>query len=242
MSIPRLSLVIPCYNEAASLPRLVARCAEVFADGIDEVLLVDNGSSDATPQVLPGLIARHPFLRTLRVEVNQGYGFGILTGLRAARGRFLAWTHADLQTDPLDARTGVEVLLALPDPDNGFAKGRRYGRPFRDRLFAWGMAAFESLILGHLLWDVHAQPSVFSRRFFESLKDPPTDFSLDLFAYWHAVAGRLDVRRFPVLFGPRLSGTGHNETLAAKLRYSWRTVAYSLVLRQRLLKSGGRGC
>jgi glycosyltransferase involved in cell wall biosynthesis len=236
MPPPTLSLIIPCYNEAGNLPRLVARCVEVFAGSGHEVVLVDNGSTDDTARLLPGLIEPYPFLRTTRVEVNQGYGFGILSGLRAATGEYLGWTHADLQTDPADALKGLELILSSPDPVRVFAKGSRYGRPLRDRLFAWGMAAFEFLILGKRLWDIHAQPALFHHSVYRAWAEPPHDFSLDLFAYWRAVADGMTIRRFPVYFGPRLSGTGHNETLAAKLRYSRRTILYSFALRRRLLK------
>ena len=237
----KLSLVIPCYNEAGNLPRLVARCAEAFAGSpAAEVVLVDNGSRDETPSLLPGLIAPHPNLRTTRVEVNQGYGFGILSGLRAATGDVLAWTHADLQTDPADATRGFELFRGASDPGRLFVKGARYGRPLRDRVFTWGMSACELLVLGAPLRDINAQPTMFTRSFFETWADPPDDFSLDLFAYYQAIRHALRVERFPVHFGPRLSGTGHNERLSAKLRYSRRTLNYSLQLRQRL-RAGAHG-
>ena len=105
--MPELSLVIPCYNEAGNLPALVARVVEVFGDRDAEVILVDNGSTDDTPEAMARLIAGHEFIHGTRVEVNQGYGFGILSGLAVAAGEVLAWTHADLQADPAE--------IAIPD-------------------------------------------------------------------------------------------------------------------------------
>ena len=102
-----LSLVIPCYNEAANLPSLLERCKELAQRGSVEVILVDNGSTDDSPQVLARLLPAYPGCRTVRVEHNQGYGFGILAGLKAARGDILGWTHADMQTDPMDAAQGI---------------------------------------------------------------------------------------------------------------------------------------
>ena len=232
--MPKLSLVIPCYNEVGNLPSLVGRIAAVIDRDDIETILVDNGSQDGTASILPNLIAPHRFLRSVRVPVNQGYGFGILTGLRAATGDVLAWTHADLQTDPADVLAGLRLFDEAADPRRLFVKGSRYGRPLRDRLFTWGMAAFELLALGAPMWDINAQPTMFHRVFFESWQHPPHDFSLDLYAYYSAIGRGLTVRRFPVHFGPRLSGHGHNETLAAKIRYSRRTAAYSLGLRRRL--------
>ncbi|MFP3686180.1 glycosyltransferase, partial [Bacillus sp. SIMBA_026] len=86
-------------------------------------------------------------IRTVRVEKNQGYGFGILSGLRAAEGRILAWTHADMQTDPADALKGLALFEQAADPERLFVKGKRHGRPLGDVAFTVGMSAFETLLL-----------------------------------------------------------------------------------------------
>jgi glycosyltransferase involved in cell wall biosynthesis len=234
MPAPRLSLVIPCYNEAANLPLLVDRCREVFRGRDDvEVVLVDNGSTDASPDVLPGLLAQQSLVRSIRVEPNRGYGGGILAGLAAARGTILAWTHADLQTDPKDALSGLARFDAAVDPTKVFVKGRRYGRPVSDVVFTVGMAAFETALLRAPLWDINAQPTMFHRAFYEGWADPPADFSLDLFAYHRAVALGLRVERFPVHFGPRAHGQSRwNVDWTSRWRFVKRTVAYSVKMKR----------
>ena len=122
----RFSLVIPCYNEAANLPLLLERCKELATQSDIEVVLVDNGSTDSTPELLLSMLPKYPGCRSVRVDKNQGYGFGIVSGLKAANGEILGWTHADMQTDPLDALRGL--ALFEKHGDNIFAKGRRYGR------------------------------------------------------------------------------------------------------------------
>ena len=84
MSSMRMSLVIPCYNEARNLPLLVARLRETFVRDDIEAILVDNGSTDDSPAVLDALLRSPSRIRSVRVEKNQGYGFGILAGLAAA--------------------------------------------------------------------------------------------------------------------------------------------------------------
>ncbi len=229
----RLSLVIPCYNEAANLPLLVERCATLFASREDiDVVFVDNGSSDDSPEVFARLLQGKPRMRVVRVEVNRGYGFGILSGLRAAEGELLAWTHADMQTDPGDALEGLAEFRKAAAPEELFVKGRRYGRPAGDVLFTVAMAAFETLLMLAPLWDINAQPTMFHRRFFESWREPPHDFSLDLFAYVQARRQGLQVRRFPVRFGERAHGVSHwNVDWKSKLRFIRRALGYSLVLR-----------
>lgn len=229
----KLSLVIPCYNEAANLPLLLERCMEVTSQPDCEVILVDNGSTDNSPDVLRELLPDHTSCRSIRVEQNQGYGFGILSGLKAARGDILAWTHADMQTDPQDALRGL-AYFEKHGP-NIFVKGRRYGRPLGDVAFTVGMSLFETVLLGKPMWDINAQPTMFSRLFFESWQAPPHDFSLDLFAYYQARQAGLRVHRFPVRFGERAHGVSHwNVNWAAKRKFISRTVDFSLQLTKRL--------
>lgn len=232
----RLSLVIPCYNEARSLPALAARCAEVTAADPDiEVILVDNGSTDDSARVMAEALAGKTGVRSLRVEVNTGYGAGILAGLAAAEGDILGWTHADLQTDPMDAKTGFDHFKSAPEPRRLFVKGLRYGRPVSDVVFTQGMSLFETLLLARPLRDINAQPNLFPRSFYETWKDPPGDFSLDLFAYASAKAKGLKVRRFPVLFAPRAHGVSSwNVDWAGKRKFIQRTLDFSFVLKRRL--------
>jgi polyisoprenyl-phosphate glycosyltransferase len=234
---PVMSLVIPCYDEARTLPRLIQRIEESFAKDT-EVVLVDNGSTDETPAIMAS-VAGHPIIRTVRVEVNQGYGYGILAGLRAARGRFLGWTHGDLQADPADAMKALELIRTRRD-EPLYVKGRRYGRPFQDVVFTVGMSFFETLLLGTPLWDINAQPNIFSRQFYEAVASgAPNDFSLDLYFYHAARRRRLPILRFPVRFGERMYGVSHwNVDWSAKKRFIMRTVAFSLELRKRV--SGAR--
>jgi glycosyltransferase involved in cell wall biosynthesis len=233
LSAVRYSLIIPCYNEAKNLPGLVERLQAFLAVAPGgEVVLVDNGSTDETPQVLPALIAGLDGVRLLRVDVNQGYGFGILSGLREGRGEILGWTHADLQTDPNDALRGLALFDAAAEPGRMFVKGRRYGRSAFDVIFTLGMSAFETLLTGFVMHDINAQPNLFHRNFFETWENAPTDFALDLYVYWQAKRARLTVKRFPTHFPPRQHGVSHwNTGLAGKWKFIKRTIGFSLRLR-----------
>ncbi len=229
----KFSLIIPCYNEAANLPLLLERCKALAAKPEVEVILVDNGSTDDTPLVLLNLLPSYSGCRTVRVEKNQGYGFGIISGLKTAKGEILGWTHADMQTDPQDTLRGLELFdrygLDI------FVKGRRYGRPLADVVFTLGMSAFETLLLRKLLWDINAQPTMFTRRFFETWVAAPDDFALDLYAYYQAQTQGLKVHRFPVRFGERAYGVSHwNVNWAAKWKFIRRTVDFSLQLKKNI--------
>ncbi len=229
----KFSLVIPCYNEADNIQLLLERCSFLAQPGINEVILVDNGSTDASPQRLEKLLPHYPGCRSIRVDVNQGYGFGILSGLQSAKGEILSWTHADMQTDPHDVLHGLELFNRYGH--DIFVKGRRYERPLADVFFTMCMSIFESLLLGQSLWDINAQPTMFSRKFFNSWQNAPYDFSLDLYAYYRASQAGLSIHRFPVRFGERAHGISHwNVNWQAKVKFIRRTFAYSFKLRKNL--------
>ena len=231
----KLSIVIPCYNEEESVPKLLESIGAAVTRTDVEALNVDNGSTDDTATVLATLAPQYPMIRTVNVPVNQGYGFGILSGLREARGEYIGWMHGDLQTPFVDALRALEVIEAHGNPDDIYVKGLRQGRSLFDLFFTYGMAAFETLLLRTALFDINAQPNIFHRSFFESWTNPPHDFALDLYAYHLAKKQGLRIVRVPVTFPKREHGTSHwNTSVLGKWKFIKRTIAFSLVLRKRL--------
>ena len=163
----KLSLIIPCYNESQNLPLLIERCKDLFNLEKDiEIIIVDNGSSDNTPEVLEELTSEHDFIKNVKVEVNEGYGHGILTGLSVANGEILSWSHADLQTDICDVLNGLLIINNESKIDDLFIKGARKNRPISDNFFTIGMSIFETCLLRKKMWDINAQPTMFHRSFF----------------------------------------------------------------------------
>lgn len=227
----KLSIIIPCYNEEKNIPLILERFQSAMKDPSIEVILVNNGSTDNSAEVLANLLPQYSFARTVLVVKNQGYGYGILQGLRQADGDYLGWTHADMQTDPCDVIKAWEILRQTP---NAFIKGNRKGRPLFDRFFTLGMSCFESVYLGVRLYDINAQPNLFPRAFFEGWRDPPHDFSLDLYAYFLARKRGLKIIRIPVLFPERQYGTSSwNTGLKSKWKFIKRTIAFSVELKKR---------
>lgn len=231
----KLSLVVPCYNEAKNIPLILDRFAAVLTRNDIELILVDNGSRDGSGELLAGLLPNYPFARTLRVEVNQGYGFGVRAGLRAAAGEYRGWTHADMQTDPFDAVRALQEIEQRGDPRDIFVKGSRKGRPLFDQVFTVGMSLFETAYLGQRLWDINAQPNLFHRSFLDQWRNPPDDFSLDLYALYLARKLGLEIVRFDVVFPPRVHGTSSwNTSIGAKWKFIKRTLDFSVRLKRGL--------
>ncbi len=124
---PGVSVVVPVYNSAEILPRLVARLAPVLeASGQPhELILVNDGSQDRSWIVIQELAARHEWLRGIGMMRNYGQHNALLAGIRAARFNVIATMDDDLQHPPEE----LPKLLTL------FAEGFDvvYGTPLREQ-------------------------------------------------------------------------------------------------------------
>jgi glycosyltransferase involved in cell wall biosynthesis len=231
----RLSLVIPCFNEGENLPLLLKRCSQFMCREDIEIVIVNNGSTDNSTEILNNLLPNYSFVSLVHVEKNLGYGHGVLEGLRNASGDILAWTHADMQTDPCDVIKAMGFYKNTSTPERLFIKGSRYGRPFADVFFTFCMSLFETILLRTPLWDINAQPNVFHRSFYETWTEPPTDFSLDLYVYFMARKRSLRLKRFPVSFEKRTHGVSSwNVSPLEKYRFIKRTLYYSFALARKV--------
>ncbi len=101
--MPTLSIVVPAYNEERSLARCLDRVLAIEGGDLTlEVLIVNDASQDNTGRLAEEIAARHPQVRVLHHEHNQGKGAALHTGFRHASGDFVAVQDADLEYDPRD--------------------------------------------------------------------------------------------------------------------------------------------
>jgi dolichol-phosphate mannosyltransferase len=126
--VPAVSIVVPVKNEAGNIEPLVAEIAAALVDGGPfEIVYVDDGSGDATPQELRALMASRPWLRTIRHAASCGQSAAIRTGVRHARAPIVVTLDGDGQNDPAFIPALVRALLAGA-PRIGLIAGQRVGR------------------------------------------------------------------------------------------------------------------
>lgn len=121
-----ISCFFPCYNDAGSIAKMVADAAAALATvtGDFEVIVIDDGSSDNSLEVLEGLQPTAPYLRIIKHEVNRGYGGALRSGFEAAAKEFVFYTDGDAQYDPGE----LTALVALMRDDLGLVNGYKLGR------------------------------------------------------------------------------------------------------------------
>lgn len=152
-----LSIIVPCYNEAEALPDLLPRLDEAYttltaAGHTVEMLLVDDGSRDQTPELLKAATAGRPHLRVLRFARNYGQTAAMAAGFDAARGDVIIPLDADLQNDPAD----IPLLLAKLEEGYDVVSGWRRDRKdtfVTRKIPSWTANALISRISGVKLHD-----------------------------------------------------------------------------------------
>ena len=130
-----LSVVIPCYNEAATLKEIVAEVKSLASDSLAlEILIVDDCSTDDSRRVAEELAAADPSVRVLCHAVNQGKGAALKTGFLSATGDFVCVQDADLEYDPRDY---LKMLKLMVEERADVVFGSRYLQQHERRVLRW---------------------------------------------------------------------------------------------------------
>ncbi|MCS7106493.1 MAG: glycosyltransferase family 2 protein [Acidilobaceae archaeon] len=147
----KLTVVIPTYNEAENVPKLIPALRRAL-EGIDyELLFVDDDSPDGTWRIVEEEQRKDARVRLLRRVGRRGLGSAIVEGIRAARGEFVVVMDADFQHPPelvplllREAERGAEVVVASRYRQGGGVRGWSLAR----RVISWGASLLAYLLLG----------------------------------------------------------------------------------------------
>jgi glycosyltransferase involved in cell wall biosynthesis len=219
---PRLTFFFPAYNEEENVETTVRRALDEIGplvDGSIEVLVVDDGSTDRTPELADALAAADTRVR-VHHQANRGYGGALRTGFANARGQLICFSDGDLQ---FDLREMSRLLDRLDDPANGPVDaviGWRIKR--RDpphRIFiAKTYNAVVSVLFGLRVRDIDCAMKLFRREVFDGLRletDSPF-LSAELLIKLRARGERL--AQVGVTHYPRAAGTNSGASFVKILR------------------------
>lgn len=165
-----ITVAMPAYNEAENIEAMILDVIQTIGTLTDdyEVIAVDDGSSDDTGKVVRALEERHPQVRLVQHEVNQGYGAAVFSGLTSATKELVFFTDSDRQFDLGE----IEKLLAHIDEADlviGYRAPRR--DPFMRKVNAWGWKMLINLLFGYTARDIDCAFKLMRRRVIERIQD-----------------------------------------------------------------------
>jgi glycosyltransferase involved in cell wall biosynthesis len=151
-----LSIVVPVYNEQATVRSVIERLLAIDLPVAREILVVNDGSTDGTRGVLDAIPEAPGSLRIIHAPVNGGKGSAIRTGFEQARGTIVAIQDADLELDPAQLADLVRPIL---DGETAVVYGSRFlsGMPAAPRLTIIAnrvLTAFTNLLYGSSITDM----------------------------------------------------------------------------------------
>jgi glycosyltransferase involved in cell wall biosynthesis len=178
--MPKLSIAMPTYNEEEIIQQVVADLQACFnRNELDyELVIVNNGSKDNTLNILEELNKKDPKVRYINIEHNQGYGWGIINGLKNCHGEIIGYIDGDNQIEPEDI---VTLYRIIQEKNEQFIKGIRKSR--KDGILRIIESIFYNslfkLIFFTNISDINAKPKIFTKTFYQKLNLESKDWFVD---------------------------------------------------------------
>jgi glycosyltransferase involved in cell wall biosynthesis len=121
-----LSVFFPAYNDGGTIASMVIRAVQAASELTPdyEVVVVDDGSRDATPDIVDELARTYPHVRVIHHPRNRGYGGALQTGFRSATKELIFYTDGDAQYDPAELAALWERMTPQTDLVNGYKISR----------------------------------------------------------------------------------------------------------------------
>ena len=221
--IPELSAVMPVYDEEEVLPTSMAEAVAALERTCAtwELIVVDDGSTDRTPEILDEWARRDARIRVVRAPENRGYARALILGLSLARHELAFYTDGDGQFDLLEL-TQLYEHLGNADMVVGYRRNRR--DPALRKLTSWVFNRLQTVILGVHTRDVNCAFKLFTRRYLEKVQLSSEDYLIDAEMFARARKAGLTWNTVGVTHRPRRAGHSkvHPTTVLTTLRELWR--------------------
>ncbi len=225
----KVSVVIPVYNEAATVHEIIDRVLAVPVD--KELVVVDDGSKDGTGKVLTELARERPDMVVLLQPKNQGKGAALRAGFAKASGEIIIVQDADLEYDPGDYPA---LLAELEKPGVDLAYGSRIlGRnTFAHKSFFLGgqlVSFVTSILFGTHISDEPTCYKVFRRSLLERIELECTGFEFCPEITAKALLRGCTIREVPIRYYPRSVAEGKKIRWTDGIKAIYYLVKYRLV-------------
>ncbi|MCA9112723.1 MAG: glycosyltransferase, partial [Planctomycetaceae bacterium] len=226
-----LSVIIPAWNEEAVIAQAIDEAINALSSlGLShELIIVDDGSTDQTAEIVQAACQKYPQLFLVKHDENRGYGAALRSGFEGSRGRFVAFTDADCQFDLTD----LSQLLLLAERAD-IVSGYRIDRQDTQLrcFYSWG---YNTLIRGLLkcpLRDVDCALKVFRREALLKILPEARAFFANTEMFTEARLQGLSINEVGVRHRPRAAGASSvsirdiPRTLCSLLPYWWQRVQF----------------
>ena len=218
---PDLSVIVPAYNEEASIEEILRRVWN--APLRKEIIVVDDGSKDTTASIVEELRREIPRLTLVRHEANRGKGAAVRTGLALAKGRVVIVQDADLEYDPADYRDVVRPILA-GETDVVYGSRILGNAPHSSPAFYLGgrLVTFVTNVLyGSSLTDEPTCYKAFRRELLQSLELREDGFGFCAEVTAKMLLGKHGISEVPISYRPRNRAEGKKITWKDGVRTIW---------------------
>ena len=223
----RLAIAMPVYNEAPTVEEILRR---VVASGLaDEIIIVDDGSTDGTRELLQRIIPNYPNARLILHERNRGKGAAIRTGIQHATSELVLIQDADLEYDPQEI---PQLLRPIQEGKADVVYGSRFlGGPRRPTMF-WHMVANQLLTLmtnvlyNSILSDMETGYKLFRREVIQAIPLRANRFDFEPEITAKLLKRRVRIFEVPISFNPREYSEGKKIGLKDAFAAVWALLRY----------------
>ena len=235
---PRVSVVMPAYNEAEAIASAIEEVRVEVLDRLPraELIVVDDGSTDATGRIADGIAAHDPRIRVVH-QPNAGHGGALMTGMDAASGAFLLLVDSDRQI-ALSAFPAAWAEVERGRDGVFGVRRRRHDPALRLQLTRWVRAAIR-LLFGVRLHDANVPFKLLRREIWLDAKRaiPPGTLAPSLFLAVYALRRGRDIQEMDIEHRPRDTGEVSIQRLKL-LTFCWRGLRQLVAFRRGLNDAG----